>query len=316
MASGNEGGFWMPPQGSTVAGEVDQLFDFIYWVSVFFFVAITIATVYFVVKYKRRSDDQLATSQVGHNTLVEATWTFVPLVLVLVMFAWGFRTFLNLTVAPEGAYQVKVTGQKWSWNFTHPDGTVTTGDLHVPANRPVKLLLSSRDVIHSFYVPDFRIKQDAVPGRYTTAWFQAKAAGEHQVFCTEYCGKDHSAMLAKVLVLSEEEFDAGKWKVSKPPEGMSVAEWGGQLYNKVGCKACHSVDGSKLVGPSFKGLYGRTEKITGQDPVQVDENYLRESIMDPQAKIVEGYAPAMPSYKGQLDDAKLDALIAYIKTLK
>lgn len=318
MATGNGGGVWMPPAASTTAGEVDVLFDFIYWISVVSFVAVLLTIVYFVRKYRRKSDDQLAVSQVGHNTLIEAAWTFVPLVLVMVMFAWGFRVFMNQQVAPTGAYEIKVTGEKWRWVMTYPDGHVSVNELHVPANRPVKLLLSSRDVIHSFYVPDFRVKQDAVPGRYTTLWFEATAPGKHQVLCTEYCGTGHSAMLADVIVHPDEawqKIEQGEWPGDGPKEGQKPADWGKELFTKFTCNSCHSVEDKRLVGPPLKGIFGREEKLEGGETVKVDENYLRESINDPQAKVVEGYAPTMPAFKGQISDAKMDALIAYLKTL-
>jgi cytochrome c oxidase subunit 2 len=316
MASVQEGTFWLPPAKSTVAGDVDGLYDFILWINVFFFVAITGATIYFAWKYRRRSHDQLAKSQVGHNTMLEATWTFVPLVLCLILFVWGFRVFLDLTVAPEGSYQVQVTAEKWKWTFTHPDGTVRVNELHAPAGQPVKLVMSSRDVLHSFFVPEFRIKQDVVPNRYSTVWFDAPAPGDSEIYCTEYCGTGHSGMLAMVHVLSKEDWDKGDWRKVELPEGKTMVEWGGDLYKKYTCNTCHSVDGSRLVGPSFKGLFGREEKIQGGPSVVVDENYFRESIFDPQAKIVEGFAPAMPTFKGQIQDVEIDALMAFVKSLK
>lgn len=316
MASGNEGTFWLPPAKSTIAGDVDGLYDFILWLNIIFFVAITAATIYFVVKYKRRSNAQLALSQVGHNTMLEATWTFVPLVLCLVLFVWGFRLFLDLAVAPEGSYQVQVTAEKWKWTFTHPDGTVKVGELHAPAGQPVKLVMSSRDVLHSFFVPDFRIKQDVVPNRYSTVWFEAPEAGTSDILCTEYCGTSHSNMLAKVHVLSAEDWQKGEWRKVELPEGMTPEQWGKQLFAKYTCNSCHSIDGSRLVGPTFKGNWGSQRNIQGAGPLAMDENYFRESVYDPQAKIVEGYAPAMPTFKGQIQDVELDALMAYVKSLK
>jgi cytochrome c oxidase subunit 2 len=318
MATGNGGGVWMPPAASTAAGEVDALFDFIYWISVISFIGVVAATVYFVRKYRRKTDDQLAVSQIGHNTLVEAAWTFVPLVLVMVMFVWGFRLFMSQQVAPTGSYEISVAGEKWRWVMTYPDGHISVNELHVPANRPVKLLLSSRDVIHSFFVPDFRVKQDAVPGRYTTLWFEAKAPGKHQIFCTEYCGTGHSAMLADVIVHTDEawqKIEQGQWPGDGPKAGEKPEDWGKALFTKFTCNACHTIDGSAKVGPTLKGIFGKDEKIKDGGTIKVDENYLRESITDPQAKIVEGFAPSMPAFKGQISDAQMDALIAYLKTL-
>lgn len=314
----NESGtFWMPPQKSTVAPDVDALFDFIYVLNVFFLLLIAIGTVYFVWKYRRKSDDQLAISQMSHNTPIEAIWTFGPLILCIVVFVWSFRVYLDLAVAPAGAYEVRVTGEKWKWTMQHPNGAKLTNKLHAPAGKPVKIILGSKDVLHSFFVPDFRIKQDAVPGRYTTLWFQADEPGEYQVFCAEYCGTGHSNMMAKVIVLPPDEFEkqAKKgFKTGKPDKPPT--EWGKDLYTEYTCNACHSLDGSKRVGPSFKGLWGRTEKMQDGSEVKVDEEYLRESIMDSQAKIVAGYPPSMPTFQGQIDDDEMFAIIAFIKTLK
>lgn len=316
MASENaSGSFWMPPQASTIAGDVDALFDFIYYLNVFFFVAITAAVIYFAVRYRRRSDEQLATSQVGHNTLIESAWTFIPLILVIVMFVWGFRVFLDQSVAPDDAYEVKVTASAYKWDFTYDTGAVSGGDLIVPAGRPIKLVMTSTDLLHSFFVPDFRIKSDVVPGRYTTVWFNAPQPGEHQVFCTEYCGVGHSGMLAKVTVLPPAEFEE-KLQKDFIDGDIPPAEMGKKLYTQSGCMACHSIDGTRLVGPTWKGLFGSERKLADGSTVKADENYLRESILQPMVKVVESYPPSMPSYQGQLKDIQIDGLIEYIKTLK
>lgn len=309
------GSLWMPPQASTVAADVDELFDFVMLLNYVFFALIALGTIWLVMKYRRKSDDQLALSQIGHNTKLEAAWTFGPLAILLVVFVWGFRVFLDLSVAPEGAYEVQVTAQKWKWSFKHPNGTQEFSELTVPKDRPVKLIMRSQDVLHSFFVPTFRVKQDVVPGRYTTLWFEATKAGNHQVLCTEYCGKEHSNMLAKVKVI--EVPDPQSWdgpKLTLPP-GTTPEQWGKQLYSSIGCSACHSLDGSKGTGPSFKGLFGKTEKLTDGE-VKVDENYIVESIHDPKAKIVAGYGPVMPSYKGQVEGEVLDAIVAFIKAQK
>lgn len=314
MAS-ESGTFWLPPQASTFAGDVDAIFDFIYWLNIFFFVAITGAVVYFAVKYRRKSDDQLAVSQVGHNTLIESAWTFIPLVLVIVIFAWGFRVFLDQTVAPDDAFEINVTAKAYSWSYSYPSGEVTT-NLIVPDKRPIKLIMHSEDLLHSFFVPDFRVKSDVIPGRYTTVWFEAKEPGEHVVFCTEYCGAGHSGMLSKVIVLPQDEWDRKYEDGLESGGDRPPAEWGKELYTSAGCLACHSVDGTRLVGPSWKGLYGSERKLADGTTAKADENYLRESILQPMVKVVESYPPSMPSYQGQLSDKKIAALIAYIKTLK
>jgi cytochrome c oxidase subunit 2 len=212
--------------------------------------------------------------------------------------------------------EIKVTGQKWFWSFDYPQGANTVNELTVPVGKPVKLLLSSRDVLHSFYVPNFRIKMDVLPNRYTVAWFEATAVGDYQIFCTEYCGKGHSEMLAKVKVLGEREFATWLESSAGMGEGMSLEEFGAQLYKSRACVTCHTLDGVKLVGPSFKGVFGREETMTDGKRFTVDENYIRESILDPRAHIVNGYDPVMPTYQGILKDRQIDALIAFIKTLK
>ena len=317
MASATEGSFWMPPAASTVADDVDALFNFIMIINYVFFAVIAVGTIWFAWKYRRRSDDQLATSQIKHNTAIEAIWVFGPLALCFVVFIWGFKLYLNMSVAPADAYEVQVSAQKWQWSFTQANGETVPAVLHAPANRPVKLIMSSKDVVHSFFVPDFRVKADVVPGRFSTVWFEAKQPGDYQVFCAEYCGKDHSRMLATVRVLPQEEFDKKlKDGFVTMDKKIAPAEYGKKFYKDYACASCHSLDGTAGVGPSFKGLWGRTEKLEGGATVKVDEEYLRESIWDPKAKIVAGFAPVMPTFKGQINDDKMFAIIAYIKTLK
>jgi len=269
--------------------------------------------VYFVVVYRRRPGGPKI-RQISHNTPLEVTWSVIPLILVAVIFLWGFRGFMDMHIAPRNAMEVHVTGKKWLWAFEHTSGRKESAELHVPVNTPVRLIMSSDDVIHSFFVPNFRIKQDVVPGRYTTLWFQATQLGEHHVFCTEYCGKDHSVMAAKVVVMTPEEFKT--WSDKDPDEGMPLAELGAKMYQKNACVSCHSIDGSAVIGPTFKGLFGRSEQLTGGGTVVVDEQYLRESILEPQAKIVQGYQPVMPTYKGTLTERQLNGVIEYIKTIK
>jgi cytochrome c oxidase subunit 2 len=268
-----------------------------------------------VVKYRRRGEDTLTTG-VAHNTTLEVLWTVIPTVLVMVIFVWGFKSFIKFYVAPKDALEVKVTGQKWFWSFDYPAGANTVNELTVPVGKPIKLLMSSKDVLHSFYVPNFRIKRDVLPNRYQVAWFEATQVGEYQIFCTEYCGKGHSEMLGKVKVVSETDFNKWLESSSGMGEGLSLEEFGAQLYKSKACVTCHTLDGKKLVGPSFLGLFGRQEAMTDGQRFVADENYIRESILDPRAHIVNGYDPVMPTYQGILKDRQIDALIAYIKTLK
>ena len=306
----------MPPANSTIANEVDALFYFIFYTSIVFFVLVISLTAYFIIRYRRRGAVE-RTSGVSHNTKLEILWTIIPTILVIIVFIWGFRTYLRMHVAPADALEIKATGQKWFWTFDYPNGANSVNDLIVPVGQPVKLLMSSQDVIHSFFVPDFRIKMDVLPNRYTITWFEAINEGEYDIFCTEYCGKGHSEMLGKVKVMNEEAYLAWLDKAAADiPEGMSLEEAGAQLYNSKACVTCHSIDGTPGVAPSFLGKFGTIEKLADGSEIEVDENYLRESILNPQAKIVQGYQPVMPTYQGVLKDRQIDALIAYIKSLK
>jgi cytochrome c oxidase subunit 2 len=310
--------FWLPRQGSTSAAGVDRLFNAITAISIFFFLLITVVMLYFVWKYRARPG-HVAQRSSTHNQKLEITWTVIPLLIVIWIFWEGFSGYLDLQTPPENAYEVQVLGQKWKWLFTYPNGVVDD-NLHVPPDEAVRLVLTSQDVIHSLYMPEFRIKRDAVPGRYEKEWFQAKEPGEYQIFCAEYCGTSHSGMLAKVIVhRSRPEFDAwlqdaGNFLDKLPPE--KLWEGGQKLYNQRGCKQCHSIDGTAGIGPSFKGIWGHAQALRGGAQVTVDENYVRESIVNPQAKVVAGFEPVMPTYQGRLKDKEITAIIAYLKTLE
>lgn len=306
--------FWFPEQASTVAPGVDWVYYFIYWVSVFFFVLLMVGMTLFAFKYKRKKGVQNE-ARAGHNNLLEIVWTAIPSLIVVAIFYFGVTTYLDMRQPPADAYPVNVTGIKWAWSFTYPNGHVEP-ELHVPVNRPVKLTMTSEDVIHSFFVPAFRVKQDVVPGRYTTLWFEATKTGEFQVFCTEFCGTKHSDMLTKVIVHPEGEFEKWLAGAADSTAGMPLAEAGAKLFEKQGCKQCHSIDGSPGVGPSMKGLWDKTESLTGGATAKVDENYIRESILEPMAKVVNGFPPAMPTYAGRIKDKEITAIIEYVKTLK
>lgn len=306
----------LPPVNSTVARDVDALFTFINVTSAIILLGITVAIIYFAIKYKRKSEDDV-TPVIKHNTALEVTWTVIPLILILIVFFWGFRGYIDMRTPPQNSYEVYVTATSFFWQFTYPNGVQTTNELYVPNGRPVKLIMQSRDVIHSFFVPDYRIKMDVLPGRYTTAWFQTKYPGESIVFCTEYCGSGHSAMLAKVISMEPDDFN--EWlqtEASKSLEDMPLAELGRTLYQQQGCFACHSVDGSAGIGPTMAGLYGRERNFTDGTSAIADEDYIRESILVPGAKIVIGYNNIMTSYQGILNDTQVNALIEYIKELE
>jgi cytochrome c oxidase subunit 2 len=305
---------FLPPSASTFAPDVDALLAFITYVSLFFMVVIFASVILFIVKYRRRSQaPQNVTHPEAHLPL-EILWTAIPLFLVLVIFTWGFRIFLRESVVPSGSLEVKVTAQQWAWLFEYPNGAASAKTMVVPVNRNIKLLMSSKDVIHSFFVPAFRIKKDVLPNRYTIIWFKATKVGVYDLFCAEYCGLQHSGMIGSVRVVPEEEYTA--WlEANKAPEGAATAEVGKRLYELKGCFGCHTTDGSHSVGPSFKGVFGHKVSLKDGSQVTADENYLRESILDPGAKVVGGFQPVMPTYQGQLKPQELDALIAFIKSL-
>ncbi|MCX4239855.1 cytochrome c oxidase subunit II [Paraliomyxa miuraensis] len=314
------------PQASTFAEGTDLLYLFIVVLSLFFFVLIMGVQGYFMWKYHRKSDDQ-KTSSITHNGKVEFLWSAIPAVLLVWIFVWGEVDFLKQTVPPPDAVQVRVTGRQWFWTVDYPDypGVQLTSSvddnvvtLVVPKGKPVQLTMTSEDVLHDFYIPAFRVKRDVVPGRYTSLWFEATQVGEFNLYCAEYCGDQHSAMIGKVKVLEPELFgeylaEAGKLEQE---EGEPLAAFGERIYKRRGCNACHSLDGSPKVGPSWKGMWGKQE-TTDKGTVLVDDNYIKESVEEPNAQIVAGFEGVkMPSYKGQLDEKHFAALIEFIKTLE
>ncbi|KAA3631313.1 MAG: cytochrome c oxidase subunit II [Calditrichaeota bacterium] len=310
------GTFWMPPGNSTIAGDVDSLFYFILYASIIIFVLVVGLSAYFSMKYRRRDGEVGKTDGLDHNVKLEIIWTIIPTILVMIVFVWGFKTYMYMNVVPKDAYEIKVNGQKWFWSFDYPEGGNSVNELIVPVDRPVKLLMASKDVIHSFFVPNFRIKMDVLPNRYSITWFEAHTIGEYNLFCTEFCGKGHSEMIGKVKVVSQEEFEQYAEDLAFSGEGMTLEEFGAKLYIQKACVTCHKIDGSNSTGPPWDNLYGKEEHLADGSSVKVDENYIRESILNPMAKITQGYQPVMPTYQGILKDKQIDALIAYIKSLQ
>lgn len=308
---------FLPRASSTHAEDFNSAWSFYFWVSVIFFVVVIGPMGYFAFKYKRKREDE-KTSPIDHHLQLEVFWTAIPTVLLIYMFWVGFKIFATSQVAPSDSLQIKVTASMYSWKFQYPDGTVCN-ELGVPKDKPVKLLISSTDTIHSFFVPEFRQKADAVPNLYTSMWFQATKEVETAVECAEYCGTGHSGMLTRVLVLPsgdpstpgtfESWLNNGCEKKALPP-----LQAGEKKYNQI-CKACHSLDGSKLVGPSFKGVFGRQETLSDGRSITVDENYIRKSIVNPSADIVQGYPDQMPNLS-YLKDRDIEAIIAFLKEQK
>lgn len=326
----------LPIQATDVAAKWDSLYLFLLGLSAFFFVIVVGGMLVFAYKYRQSASPK--SKYIVDNHFLEAFWTVIPTVLLMVIFAWGWSVYKSMVQAPSDAYEVRVIAKQWLWQFQYDDGRTTIGELYVPVNKPVKLVMTSDDVIHSFFVPNFRIKQDVVPGMYTSVWFEANIPGQHQVFCTEYCGTSHSGMLAKIFALDEVQWKAFKKgeKITGLPNvgvggmAMPVSEsakleskalsplalQGKTLMQAKGCVACHSDDGTIKVGPSMKGIYGHDVELVDGTKVKVDDNYLRESMENPAAKVVKGFSPVMPTFKGLLKEEDLNAIITYIKSLK
>jgi len=304
----------MPEAASTVAAQVDELYVFLFWVSAISLVGVAGAILYYGIRYRRTEEHQVAASKVDHNVPLEIVWTAVPTVILFVLFFWGVNSWMEMRVPPAGTMDVHVTARQWSWQFEYPDEGILSDNLVVPAGKPVRLIMTSTDVIHSFFVPEFRVKQDVVPGSYTTLWFESPEPGVFNIMCTEYCGKDHSRMNRKVEVMSEKDYMA--WIDSGGGlADLSLVDRGELLFQRSGCTQCHSVDGTKGTGPSLKGVYGKEEVFADGTSGLADENYVRESILYPNRKIVKGYTPAMPTYANSLRDAQLNAIVAYVKSL-
>lgn len=308
------GTFWLPRQGSELAASVDRSWNLVFGVASFFFLLVLALMVLFVWRY-RGGPERGARSTTDHSTALEVLWSVIPTLIVVGLFWSGYSTFLKMVTPPAEAYRVQVTGQKWNWLFTYPNGYVDS-ELHVPLNTPVRLVMTSQDVIHALYVPAFRIKRDVMPGRYSQLWFTPVVEGQFDLFCAEYCGKDHSHMLSRVHVEPREKFDAWLAQASDFLTRMPPAEAGQMLYQVRGCKQCHSVDGSAGTGPTFRALWGSRVRLATGESVSVDENYVRQSIVDPQSQVVAGFEPVMPTYQGRLKDDEISAVIAYLETLR
>lgn len=334
----NEHTFQLPDQLSTFAPGVDWLFYFIYWTSVVMFLGITSAALYFTWKYRRSVSPK--SEPTGHNVPLEVAWTVAPVILLAMIFHWGFQGYVKLTVVPANAMDIRVRARKWSWDFEYPNGGHSTnseapgqpGGLHVPVGRPVRLVISSEDVLHAMYIPGFRVKRDAVPGYYSTLWFEATREGQTHFFCAEYCGAagntpaadgsyaGHFNMQGEVHMDSPQAFSAFLEAINGPPSDCpaganQAACWGEKLYRSQQCFTCHSVNGSPMTGPTWQGIWGRQEHFTDGTTGVVDENYVRESILNPSAHVVQGFQPVMPTFRGTLNDRQLDAIIAYMRTL-
>lgn len=301
---------FFPEQASTFAARVDNLLLVLLALSGLITFGVVMAILYFVVKYRRGSGADRSGAIVTSNRL-EAAWIFIPLLLGLGVYVWAANIYFDMKRPPEQALEISVIGQQWMWKFQHPDGPREINELHVPVRRPVKLVMTSQDVIHSLYVPAFRIKQDALPGRYTNVWFEATRPGQYHLFCAEYCGTEHAAMTGTVI--AQEPGAYQQW-LRDNAAGPTVAASGEQLFTELGCDSCHLADDSGR-GPSLVGIFGEEVQLSGGETITVDENYIRESILQPRARIVAGYRPIMPTFEGQVSEEELMMLITYIQSL-
>jgi cytochrome c oxidase subunit 2 len=300
-----------PPGASTVAVEMDLLYLFIFAVSAFFTVLVVALIGYFTVKFRRRNVDDVG-ADIHGSLALELGWTFIPFVLSMVMFGWGASLFFRLATPPANAMEIFVVGKQWMWKVQHPEGVREINELHVPTGRPVRITLGSEDVLHDFSLPAFRVKMDAVPGKLTTMWFEATKVGTYHIFCAEYCGTKHSGMIGQVIVMTPQDYEV--WLSGGRSTGTAV-ENGERLFTDLACVTCHKPDSTGR-GPSLLGVFGSTVTLTDGRKVVADENYLRESIMNSQAKVVAGYQGIMPTFQGMVTEENLMQLIAYIKTLK
>lgn len=307
---------FMPTQGTEIAKQVDNLYGFLLITSLIACILVIGGMIYFAWKYKRKTPND-KTAYISHSAALEFLWSFIPLVIFLGVFAWGWYIYHEMRTMPKDALEINVLGKQWAWEIEYKNGFKSVNELVVPINQDVKLLLASSDVIHSFFIPSFRIKQDAVPGRYTALWFNANKLGEFHVFCTEYCGTAHSGMIGKLRVVTREEFD--KYMEEGQEEGsLPLAKRGEKLFALKACASCHSVDSPAVkVGPSLFKKFGTDEHMTDGTTIKADENYIRESILEPNKHIVKGFpAGVMPTFQGQLNENELNALVEYIKELK
>jgi cytochrome c oxidase subunit 2 len=298
--------FW-PERASTVAGHVDALYIFLIGVTIFFTVIVFAMVIGFSIRY-RRARNPVATQIEGSNIL-EIFWSAVPLAIAMVIFAWAAVLFFHLERAPKQSMEIYVTGKQWMWKIQHPSGNREINALHIPANTNVRLTMISQDVIHDFFVPEFRVKHDVLPNRYTEVWFNATKTGTYHIFCAEYCGTKHSGMVGEVVVMEPAQYQA--WLAGGA--GGSLSQQGEKLFTQYGCITCHSGE-SGARGPNLAGVYGSTVHLSDGRTVAADDNYVRESILSPQAKIVAGYGPIMPTFAGQVSEENLISLIAYIKS--
>jgi cytochrome c oxidase subunit II len=298
-----------PEQASSGASAIDHLYFYLLTVTTFFVALIFLCVIVFSMKYRRRPGRETG-AQVRTSLRLEIVWIAVPFILVLIMFFWGASVYFPLYRSPSNALDVYVVGRQWMWKLQHAEGASEINELHVPVGRPIRLTMTSEDVIHSFFVPAFRLKQDVLPGRYSTLWFEPTRVGEYRLFCAEYCGTKHSGMVGRVVVMTPADYE--RWLEGSLSPG-TLASGGQRLFLSLGCTTCHQ-SGPAARGPNLAGLYGSRVRLQDGSEIVADESYLRESILDPTAKIVSGFQPVMPSFRGRVSEEELIRLVAYLKS--
>ncbi|HEX6046241.1 MAG TPA: cytochrome c oxidase subunit II [Pyrinomonadaceae bacterium] len=302
----------LPESASSFSWKVDALFFYLSGVTLFFVLLISTTLIFFIIRYRRRSPYEIPRPVAGSHKL-ETVWTAIPFVIAMSFFAWGATVYFDQYKPPQNAIEVYVVGKQWMWKLQHATGQREINELHVPVGRKVKLIMTSEDVIHDFFVPAFRTKTDVVPGKYTVLWFEATKTGTYHLFCAEYCGMNHSGMIGSVIAMEPRDFD--NW-LSGNTGNTTPAAAGQQLYQTLGCASCHGANGEGGRGPSLAGVFGRQQPLASGGTVVADEAYLRESIINPQAKLVAGFGPIMPTFQGQITEDQLVQLLAYIKSLQ
>lgn len=300
-----------PEQASSFAWQVDALYFYIIAVCLFFGVGVVIAVLWFALKY-RETEKFVPGHDIHGSNVLEITWTAIPFVIAMTIFVFGTIVFFNLYHMPSNAMEIYVVGKQWMWKIQHPTGQREINELHVPVGTKIKLVMTTEDVLHDFYIPAFRTKADVVPGRYTYLWFEATKPGKYHLYCAEYCGLNHSGMIGSVYVMEQRDYD--NWLAGNVTNQTPV-EMGQDLFqNKLGCASCHQ-DNNQGRGPALKGIFGKEQKLANGQTVTVNENYIRESILNPQGEIVEGFQPIMPTFKGQVSEEQINSIVAYIKSL-
>jgi len=301
----------VPDSASTFSWQVDALYFYLSGVTLFFALLISAVLIFFVIRYRRRTPYEIPRPIAGSHKL-ETIWTVIPFLIAMTMFGWGARVYFTQYKAPADAVEVYVVGKQWMWKLQHATGQREINQLHVPVGRKIKLIMTSEDVIHDFFVPAFRTKADVVPGKYTTLWFEATTPGTYHLFCAEYCGMNHSGMTGSVIVMEPREFD--NW-LSGNTGSTTPAAAGQALFQTLGCASCHGANGEGGRGPALAAVFGTEATLQTGEKVRVDDTYVRESILNPQAKIVAGFGPIMPTFQGQVSEEQLVQLLAFIKSL-